>query len=113
MKTFVEFILEGKTFIRQDQIITFDVQINLKKDLSKDLGLKYNSKSKDFYAYKKAANIFFDGDSIYFEVGDKHENYDLQFGKSTYGEVKNAVIDMYKKYGDELKNDGWTIPENI
>ena len=105
MKSLIDYITEAK--FNDSQTISYYDQIEVKKALAKDLGLKYTGKFADI---KKGPNIFFDGGSIYYSLGDDDHSYGLKFDKSTYGDVKNAVINMYKENEDELKKNGWTIP---
>lgn len=105
MRSLTQFITEAK--FSDSQTISYYDQIEVKKALARFLGLKYTGKFADM---KKGPNIFFDGGSIYYSLGDDDHDYGLKFDKSTYGDVKAAVINMYKEHEDELKKDGWVMP---
>lgn len=115
MKSLVEFINEGKK-MSDDYKPSYNEQIELKKQLNTELGFskKYGLKSTSFHDQMyHCVNIEFDHIYCYYQDPDGGcPNYDVQLGKSTYKEIKDAVIAMYKKNGAKLEAKGYEVPDS-
>lgn len=98
-----------------DYVPSYSEQLELKKQLNAELGFSKKLGKSTLFKDElyHCVNINFDHVDCYYIDPDGHcPNYNVKLGKSTYKEIKDAIIAMYKKYGDKLEAKGFEVPDS-